>query len=132
MTEPAVGAGLEGSRERRFLRLPLCVDVRAPGDERPGGGTDYAINISVGGLCLQTSQPREAGERLTLRFSLRADSPSLCVDARVMWSLAEEDRAPGMRYSEMGLRFLNLDEESRQAICHFVQDVSRVWADDPC
>lgn len=130
MTESAPSLHLAESRERRFLRLPLRVDVRIPGDERPGGGTDYAINLSEGGLCLQTSQPRHTGERLTLRFHLGADGPALSVDARVVWSIAEEDRAPGMRYSEMGLRFLGLDEASRQAICHFIQDVSRVWADE--
>jgi uncharacterized protein (TIGR02266 family) len=96
--------------------VPLRVQVV----RSEGSRIDYAINLSPGGLCVQTQQPSPPGTRLELRFELDPDEPPLRLRAEVAWCVQEEERAEGMRYSEMGLRFVEVSRADADAIERFV------------
>ncbi len=111
--------------KRRFLRVPVRVEVVSAGR----GQFDYAINLSRGGLCLQTAKERQPGEQLRLCFRLEVGGKELSVDAEVAWCTCEADRGPGMRYCEMGLRFLSPSAADALEIDRFVEDATHFLPD---
>jgi uncharacterized protein (TIGR02266 family) len=117
----------EPNAQRQFLALPVRVVV---GDSEAEREPDYAINVSRGGICLQTSSPRPPGETVHLSFWLRSSPEPIEVDAEVVWSRFDHDRPPGLSYAEMGLRFLNLCEEDGKAIDRFIEGWADAWTDE--
>ncbi len=99
---------------RRSLRVPLTVLVMREGDEP---SVDYAINVSCGGMCLQTDRPATPGDRVRLRFRLGPDCAEMAVEAEVVWCI---EAAGGTRFCQMGLHFLDLRDEQRSEIAAFV------------
>lgn len=107
--------------KRRYLRVPLRIEIT-----RDGLATrfDYAINLSPGGLCLQTRSPAPLGTRVELGFQLFPHDKPVRANAEVVWCVREAERGPGMRFFEMGLRFLDLDPVDVEAIEEFVEQSS--------
>lgn len=76
---------------------------------------DYARNVSLGGIFIETRQPLERGTVVQLRFALPGLQEPLSTPARVVRTIAAEDVAPGERPG-MALQFGALSEEAKQAI----------------
>ena len=87
---------------RRHLRVPVVVAIVAD-----DGSTAYAMNLSAGGVCLQTREALEIGRRIELRFRMPGEK-LITVRAEVAWADCDAARAPGvgLRYCECGLRFV--------------------------
>lgn len=117
----------EPNAHRQFLALPVRVLI---GGVDPPREPDYAINVSRGGICVQTSSPRPAGDHVQLSFWLGSSPEPIEVEAEVVWSRFDRDRPPGLRYAEMGLRFLNLCEAGGKAIDRFLHAASEAWIDE--
>ena len=104
--------------ERRSLRIPLpVVVVGKTGEPR----VEYAINLSCGGLCLQTDSPGSVGDCLRLRFRLGLESSEIDVEAEVTWCTCDEERGHGTRFCEVGLRFIDLAEACERRISAFIE-----------
>ncbi len=103
---------------RRSLRIPLPVVVVGKTGEP---SVEYAINLSGGGLCLQTDGPGTLGDRLRLRFRLGPESAEIDVEAEVVWSTCDEERGHGTRFCEVGLRFIDLAEARMRQVSAFVE-----------
>ena len=101
---------------RRSLRVPLTVLVMR---ERDGQSVDYAINVSCGGMCLQTDRPATPEDSVRLRFRLGPDWAEMAVEAEVVWCI---EAAGGTRFCRMGLHFLDLRDEQRSEIATFVDE----------
>jgi uncharacterized protein (TIGR02266 family) len=97
--------------------VPLRVQV----SRGAGSRIDYAINLSSGGICVQTLEPSPPGTRLALAFDLDPDEPPIRVMAEVAWCVKEAERAEGMRFSEMGMRFVEIADADAEAIECFVE-----------
>jgi uncharacterized protein (TIGR02266 family) len=108
---------VKSKRRRRWLRVPLRVQVARSG----GARIDYAINLSPGGLCVQTQEPSPPGSRLQILFELDPDEPPIRAEAEVAWCVHEAERAEGMRFFEMGMRFVDLAPEAADAVERFVE-----------
>lgn len=111
---------------RRPLRVPLPVVVAG---ERGEPRVDYAIDLSNGGLCLQTDQPGAEGERVQLRFRLGPDRAEISVEAEVSWCTADEERGRGTRFHQVGLRFLGLSAAQSAEIAAFVDEAAQAELD---
>ena len=109
----------------RSLRIPLAVLVMREGDR---GSVDYAINVSCGGMCLQTDCPATPGDRVRLRFRLGPDCADMAVEAEVIWCI---ESAGGSRFCQVGLHFLDLSDEQQSEIARFVDDRMRRPTRDP-
>ncbi len=120
--DPPPGRG----NKRRYLRVPLRIEILREG---LAARVDYALNVSPGGLCLQTRNPAPLGTRVELGFQLFPHDKPVHAAAEVVWCVREAERGPGMRFFEMGLRFLNLDPADAEAIEEFVEQSS--GPDDP-
>lgn len=98
-----------GKDRRASRRVSLVTQMRTIVDGETLVG--YTRDISTGGVFVETEEPLAKGSEVQLRFRLTPDSPILEVRAAVAYSL------PGQG---MGLRFLDLPSELRQAIETFV------------
>lgn len=97
-------------REKRsYARLPLRTVVNCRTEQRQF--TSGSLNISEGGMLLDTSGGLEVGREAELRFSLPPAPGMLNPRARVV------RREPPDR---MAMRFLSLSEEDRQAIQAYI------------
>jgi uncharacterized protein (TIGR02266 family) len=113
-------------RRRRHLRVPVAVAIVTE-----NGANAYAINLSTGGMCLQTPEALEVGSRLRVRFRVPGEKP-ITTDAEVVWADCDPARAPGpgLRYREVGVQFKSLGDRDRQAIEEFVDNRANFWPDE--
>ena len=104
---------------RRNLRVPIRVEVLG----RHWSLLElYAINLSSSGLCLQATAPEPPGDELQLRFRLGPGSKLIRTRAEVAWVACDGDQVPGMRFCEIGLRFLELAAEDELELLEFVRN----------
>src|SRR5262249_26091888 len=90
--------------DRRQPRFPISIQV----SYRTTGSflLAYSLNLSKGGIFIETASPLPVGEHLTLQFEVPGAGP-LEVEAIVVWlRTASMDGLP----DGMGLSFENLDE----------------------
>ena len=76
---------------------------------------DYACNVSLGGIFIETRQPLEKGTILQLRFELPGLAEPLSTPARVV-RVVTPAQASGSDRPGMALQFGSLSEEAKQAI----------------
>lgn len=78
---------------------------------------EHAMNISVGGMFLRTTEPHPRDSMIYLQFRL-ADGAKLIEGlGRVVHVNPPDHAAPGM-----GIEFVNLDAESREFIDRLIQE----------
>ena len=77
---------------------------------------DYARNVSLGGIFIETKRPLPAGSTVQLSFGLPGYSGRIRSSGKVVRSVSvEEARAQGVRPG-MGIAFEDLSEESKAVI----------------
>lgn len=107
-------------RHRRLLRRPLTVEFRVrDADDLLAGEIMFdAIDISEGGAFLHADYLLESGAEIEVSFTLPGTASALRLSARVAWvTHREEVRGE----AGMGLEFIELDPDDRQAIAAFVR-----------
>ena len=91
----------------------------------------FSVDLSTGGLFLQTEYPLAINDRLILIFSLPDQEKSVSCDARVAWvNKDRESDAENNDYpSGAGLQFVDLSLEDVTAISGFVEyyGVEAAW-----
>jgi hypothetical protein len=117
----------EREDKRRHLRIPVKVELRQRDHWSP---PEWAINISGGGMGLQSRAGGKVGDRIRIRFRLSPGDPMIETEADIVWCTEETDLTPGMHYFEMGLRFAELSEEARGLITAFVESDCHFWPDE--
>lgn len=107
-------------RHRRLLRRPLAVEFRVrDADNRLAGEIMFdAIDISVGGAFLHADYLLECGAQIEVSFTLPGSASALQVSARVAWVTHREEVRGD---AGMGLEFIDLEPDDRQAIADFVR-----------
>ena len=111
---------------RQQLRVPVRVEV---GSSSGKSVPEYAINLSSGGLCIQSATPRNVGESLQVAFRLTSESDWVQTQAEVVWCTCEAEHTAGVRFYEVGMRFLDLSDQARSLILAFIQGAEPVWPD---
>jgi type IV pilus assembly protein PilZ len=86
--------------------------------------TDWAVNISKGGLFVNTRSPLEVGSEVKLILSLPDGNPTFDLLGRVSWvnpqsAAGEPGAAPGM-----GIEFLDVDTEKKARLEAFVKKLN--------
>src|SRR5579864_3480994 len=89
--------------DRRLPRLPISLEVAY----RTAGAflVSYSVNLSKGGIFLETSQPLEPGESVSLKFEVPGEGP-LEVEGVVAWVRTDD---PTGLPNGMGIQFAELD-----------------------
>jgi type IV pilus assembly protein PilZ len=106
-----------GSNLRRHERASISLEV----EFRTTGSflVSYSLNLSKGGLFLDTPDLLPVGSRLAVRFVIPGADLTVETDAEVMWvrsTVSDEGLPPGM-----GLRFEHLEDRLGALIDRIVQ-----------
>lgn len=83
--------------------------------------TDYTINLSTGGVFLETSRVLPENSPLWLEFSLPDRSEPIQCRGRVAWTNPEEGPKKPQLPPGMGIQFLDLPMAEMQAIREFMK-----------
>lgn len=104
------------AENRRDLPVPVKVTLTRPGGVRT---TEYAINLSAGGACLQVRDPLEPGRRVGVEFELPTGGEPVRLEARVVWCTEEEEGGDRTRFREVGIRFEDTPRAALQRLAEF-------------
>ncbi len=119
--QPAEGGG----HRRADPRFSVDLDVSLGSDHNFYSG--FAENLSCGGVFVATHQVRPVGEKVEVSIHL-PDGTEVRAVGEVRWTRlfnAESDMPPGM-----GLRFIELEKASNQAIERFLCEREPIFYDD--
>jgi CheY-like chemotaxis protein len=100
---------------RRDVRFPVVVDPWSHLGPDAGCLPGWAVNISVRGVLLETTESLDVGTKLDLRFSLPPDA----TDVRAVGQVVRE-AAPFGEHPRSGIEFLILLGQARDRIGWFV------------
>lgn len=101
-------------------RVPVDSQVVLKFDHFGGFFIDYAANLSLKGIFIKTDDPKPAGSIFIFEIWLGDERRLVHGIGEVVWVRRAEEginRPPGM-----GIRYLKLDEESRQVIHRVVEE----------
>jgi two-component system chemotaxis response regulator CheY len=98
--------------KRDTPRIPVKLEVMYGEDETFSDYTaGYTLDVSVGGLFLETPNPLSLGERLKLKLSLPGKDHSIFFQGRVAWVNSPLSPSNGTHPPGMGVEFLNIEDE---------------------
>ena len=107
------------SERRRYPRAHLSVKATNPNS----GAFSYyqATNISLSGMFLKAEEPQEVGNVLRLQFTLptAGGEKEININAEVVRIQEQTNDTPYP--SGMGVKFLDLSEDSQQVIHSFIK-----------
>ena len=114
--------------EREAHRVPARMLVRY---DKAGGQilTDYTVNLSTGGVFIETSHAFTMGEELIVSFVLPERVEELRCSARVAWVNAPGQLIKPLLPPGIGVQFLDLAGSDRAEILAFVKQklLSPLW-----
>jgi uncharacterized protein (TIGR02266 family) len=101
--------------DRRLPRLPISLEVAY----RTAGAflVSYSVNLSKGGIFLETQSPLEPGESVTLKFEVPGEGP-IEVEGVVAWVRSND---PTGLPNGMGIQFAELDARYGEVIDEMVR-----------
>ena len=103
------------TERRKFPRVPLNLLIQYRFDTFEDFVSEYAANISEGGMFIRTDEPRDEGAMIYLQFVLKNGTKLIEGLGRVI-RVVDKDAAAGM-----GIEFVNFDEDSWATIRSIVQ-----------
>ena len=108
-----------GDERRRHERVPLSLLVQYRLNTFEDFLAEYSADISVGGMFIRTTEPREEGSMIYLQFWLNDGS-------KLIEGLGKVVRVnpPGgdpKRVAGMGVEFVNFDEASMALILEIIE-----------
>lgn len=115
--------GLVDERAFERLRVPIDVPVEFGLGHGERGSEGRAVNISAGGLFVETADPADRGSDLTLTFALPVPEAGQPVTAagQVAWVNGREERRKRDCGPGMGIAFRGLSDAGRSLIQKFVR-----------
>ena len=75
-------------------------------------------NISLGGICIQTSSVEDTGTLVDLVINFPDLDTSIAVQGEVVWA----NREPPM---DMGIRYVDLDDQRRDTLRRYITSVRK-------
>lgn len=103
------------NERRRHGRTRSRILVQYESEGRPSSG--YVLDISRGGLCMQTSRVHQKGDLLDMTIKLFPDGPPLRAKAQV---IVIRQKDPHRRL--LGVRFEPLTPEADQQLAGYLEE----------
>jgi uncharacterized protein (TIGR02266 family) len=104
---------------RALPRIPLKLKVNMEFEKFSGFISEYSENISEGGMFVKTTTPRPMGSVFSLEFKLKDDYKLIQGWGEVVW-VREKTEDPA-KPAGMGIKFLDLDQASRELIRNIIR-----------
>lgn len=106
------------SERRRHLRKQAIV-LKIRGEDAAGVFFGYAKTVGPGGMFITSVNPRSVGEEFELSFNITEAAITVRCKAVVAW---RREYNPKLKQEPgMGIKFLDLDDETRAAVMAWVQ-----------
>ncbi len=105
---------LDFQARREARRVPVSDTVKVEFEKFSGFITEYASNISLGGMFIKNDEPRSIGSELSFEIVLSDGFRLVQGTGEVAWTRSET-QGPD-KPSGMGIRFHDLDDSSRELI----------------
>jgi uncharacterized protein (TIGR02266 family) len=121
-----VAENIQNVRAAERFDLEVKVDLESEHNFYTG----LTQNISSGGLFIATHHIRKIGDRITLNFTLPGAAKPVLVETEVRWIRENSALMRANGDIGMGVRFINLTPEAKQAIDAFVQSRESLYYDD--
>jgi len=86
-----------------------------------GSGSHRIQNISLGGICIQTSALEEVGAPVDVVLHLGENLPRLAIQGQVVWVNRETP-------ADVGIRWTSLDDKRRAALSAYIDRVRSISA----
>jgi uncharacterized protein (TIGR02266 family) len=98
------------------------------GDDTRQLMTDYAVNMSSGGIFLESDMVLPVNTALQVEFNLPVNNRRIVCRSRVAWN-SGSGHAKSRRRTGMGLQFLDLPLDEMQVIRNYIAEVGlkAVW-----
>lgn len=109
-----------GLTYRTFLRIPMCLEVgygHAPSEMQTG----TCVNLSSGGMFIETGQTLAVEQRLHLEFVLPGTTRPISCQAIVAWVNNAQNPVNKSLPTGMGLQFSSLNLTELLAICRYIR-----------
>lgn len=106
----------ERQRRRRNARVPVRLEVEY--SSLDAFLSDYAINMSRGGLFLASQRPAPVGTPVMLRFVLPDQTIPVEITGEVKWVNPE---GVGQLIPGMGIEFRDLDRDAERKLARYVK-----------
>src|SRR5690349_8643321 len=113
---PIVGSGAERRRAPRVL-----VDLEVDYASEENYLFAYITDISATGIFVRTTTPEEPGTQLNLRFQMPDDDEKIELEGEVIWVNPYRPGAPDNLHPGMGIRFVELDDETREQLLELIR-----------
>jgi type IV pilus assembly protein PilZ len=117
--------GQKHEERRKYPRVPLNLLIQFRFDTFEAFISEYASDISEGGMFIRCEDAREEGSMVYLQFGLKDGTRLIEGLGRVVRVNPKGSSNPGM-----GVEFVNFDEESRQMIEAIVRERSTAPTED--
>jgi len=111
----------QNSDQNQRLKTVLNVYFGAEKQLELTSFTSVSIDLSCGGLYLQTSTPLNVGEDILLRFSLPDTTNAITCKATVAWANEQDTPCHPKFPTGVGVRFVDLSTNNRNAIYRFLE-----------
>jgi uncharacterized protein (TIGR02266 family) len=114
------GGSKDGANRRRHPRADLSLLIQYRFNTMEEFLSEYATNISIGGMFIKTPEPRTQGTLIYFQFTLKDGSKLIEGLGRVTWA---KHGVAGKVVEDigMGIEFVNVDEESMALIEQIVK-----------
>jgi uncharacterized protein (TIGR02266 family) len=112
------GEQLVDAEHRRAPRVLVDLEVDYASEENYLFA--YITNISATGIFVRTTTPEQPGTQLNLRFS-PDDAGPIEVEGEVIWINPFRPGTPDNLHPGMGIRFLELDDDTRDRLLELVR-----------
>jgi len=117
-------AAPEYVRKRQKAEMRVCYG--------PSHGTllaGFCVDLSSGGLFLQTEYPLRVGESLILRFNLPGQDKTISCDSRVAWVNTKKNKLRPESPPGAGIQFVNIPLEEAKSIYRFLKhsEIKPTW-----
>ena len=108
----------QGVERRRYPRVPLNLLIQYRFDTFEEFMSEYASDISEGGMFIRTDEFREEGSMVYLQFALKDGTTLIEGLGRVV----RVNPAEGANTQGIGVEFVNFDEDSRSLIQAIIEE----------
>ncbi len=108
------------SKRRRHPRTPFSLLVQYRFDALEDFLSEYATDISLGGMFIRTDEPYAEGSLVYLQFHLRNGSALIEGLGKVAWNNPPDEKKKNTHPAGMGIEFIDMDEKSMQLIRRIV------------
>jgi type IV pilus assembly protein PilZ len=81
----------------------------------------YITDISATGIFVRTTTPEDPGTQLNLRFQMPDAHEKIEIEGEVIWVNPYRPGAPDNLHPGMGIRFVELDDETREQLLELIR-----------